>query len=278
MKKFAKTLWSHKSAEMGKRQYSGEICKSNPKPVETFRDLVKEIAVISSNNPDINLLFRGQRREHKIKNRGTALYPSIFRKEDKARVRDVLKSRYDLLTRASKELTKVFGEKKWQGKSTLEKFPEICWAILQHYELCETPLLDITSSLRVACSFALRKANENAILYVLGLPHTNGSISYYADEELLIVRLLSICPPNALRPYFQDGYLVGTFPTTEVLSRKPRLDVARRLVAKYEIHKNTFWESDFPKIPQRALFPEHDEVDRVIDQLKLNNLHFAPKK
>ena len=271
MKSFTKTLWSHNSAELGKRQYSGEICKSNPKLVETFPDLVKEIAVISSNNPDVNLLFRGQRREHKIKNRGTALYPSIFRKKDNARVRDVLKSRYDFLARASKELTNVFGEKKWQGKSTLEKFPEICWAILQHYEFCETPLLDVTSSLRVACSFALRKANENAILYVLGFPHTNGSISYYADEELLIVRLLSICPPNALRPYFQDGYLVGTFPTTVVLSRTPRLDVARRLVAKYRIHKNTFWDRDFPEIPQRALFLEPDEVEKVIAQLKLNN-------
>jgi len=271
MKVLTKTIWSHNSAETGKRQYSAEICRSNPKSVKSFQDLVKEIAVISSNNPDLNLFFRGQRREHTIKDRGTSLYPPIFRKKGGNRVRDVLKSRYDLLASASQKLIDVFRQNKWQGKGTLEKFPEICWAILQHYELCDTPLLDITSSLRVACSFALRKADEEAILYVLGLPHTNGSISYYADEELLIVRLLSICPPNALRPYFQDGYLVGTFPTTKVSSRKPPLDVARRLVAKYAIHKKTFWDRDFPEIPQRALLPRDDDVYKIIDQIKLNN-------
>jgi len=252
-----------------KRQYTSEICKSDPKLVETFRDLVEEIAVISYKNPDLNLFYRGQRVEHTIKNRGSCLYPSIFRKgKDGLRVRDVLEPRYDILAKSADALKKTFKRNNWSGQNTLKKFHEVCWSILQHYEICDTPLLDVTSSLRVACSFALRRADEYAILYVLGLPHTNGSISYYADEEQIIVRLLSICPPNALRPYFQDGYLIGTFPTIEVPSRKPHLDVAQRLVAKFKIHKSTFWDANFTAIPDLALFPENDQFSKIVKKLK----------
>ena len=30
------------------------------------------------------------------------------------------------------------------------------WSILQHYEICDTPLLDVTQSIRIAASFASR--------------------------------------------------------------------------------------------------------------------------
>jgi len=128
--------------------------------------------------------------------------------------------------------------------------------------------LDITSSLRVACSFALRKARESAVVYIIGLPHTNGSISYYADEEQIIVRLLSICPPNALRPYYQEGYLVGTFPTTELKARTRSLDVANRLVAKFQIPKKGFWDNHFTEIPELALFPKNDEMNEIVNRIK----------
>ena len=179
-----------------------------------------------------------------------------------------MNARYTRLQTASKQLLIKYKENGWHGLSTLEKFPEVCWAILQHYEACDTPLLDITSSLRVACSFALRKASKSAIVYVIGLPHTNGSISYYADEEQIIVRLLSICPPNALRPYYQEGYLVGTFPTTESKRRTRSLDVANRLVAKFEIPKKNFWDAHFTDIPELALFQENDKMYEIVSSIK----------
>ncbi len=269
MKSLTKKLWSHNSTRTKERQYVSDICKSQPKSVQTYRDLVREIARISFNNPELNLFFRGQRTEHTIQDRGSSLYPPIFRNgKGSQRVKDVLKSRYDTLTEASAKLRAAFKRYGWPGLSTLKKFPEVCWAILQHYEICDTPLLDITSSLRVACSFALRKAEKSATLYVIGLPHTNGSISYYADEEQIIVRLLSICPPNALRPYYQDGYLVGTFPTREVSVRKPSLDVAKRLVAKFHIPKEGFWDEYFTAIPELALFPANDEVAEIAKEIE----------
>jgi hypothetical protein len=80
------------------------------------------------------------------------------------------------------------------------------WAILQHYEVCDTPLLDVTNSLRVAASFATNNpAAEGPVLYVLGVPSLSGSITASSEQGLQIIRLSSICPPEARRPYFQEG-------------------------------------------------------------------------
>jgi hypothetical protein len=105
----------------------------------------------------------------------------------------------------------------------LKKFPELQWSILQHYEVCDTPLLDLKQSLRVAASFALNWTSSEGYIFVFALPYPNGTISYFSEEELVIVRLLSVCPSEALRPHFQEGYLVGTFPTY-IKKKQPFLD------------------------------------------------------
>ena len=148
------------------------------------------------------------------------------------------------------------------------KFQEVKWAILQHYGVCDTPLVDLTSSLRVACSFALQHEKANGYIFVLGFPYLNGSISYYVDEELLIVKLLSICPPQAVWPYFQDGYLIGTFPTVEPLSSTFGMDIACRLIAKYRIPRKGFWNKEFPEISENALFPPNDDVEKLCGELR----------
>jgi len=44
--------------------------------------------------------------------------------------------------------------------------------ILHHYSVCDTPSLDLTHSLRVACSFAqLSSRDARAYVFVLGLPY-----------------------------------------------------------------------------------------------------------
>ena len=149
------------------------------------------------------------------------------------------------------------------------KYRELKWAILQHYEICSTPLLDVTHSLRAACSFALNNADEKGVLLVFGFPYPHGSISYFVEEELLIVRLLSICPPQAIRPYYQEGYLVGTFP----LSINPedvnsKLDISRRLIAKFVLKKKCFWDDNFQNIPDQALFPSNDPMKDICDNIK----------
>jgi len=63
----------------------------------------------------------------------------------------------------------------------------VCWAILQHYGVCDTPLVDLTHSLRVAASFAhlefLKAKSKNkrrkyGYVMALAMPYPVGSISY----------------------------------------------------------------------------------------------------
>jgi hypothetical protein len=108
---------------------------------------------------------------------------------------------------------------------------------------------------------------------VFGLPHINGSISFYVEEELMILKLLAICPPKALRPHFQDGYLAGTFPvaTTSNLDNEETIqefDFGRRLIAKFKIPKDNFWDKDFTEIPENALFPKNDEMVRICNRIE----------
>jgi hypothetical protein len=100
----------------------------------------------------------------------------------------------------------------------------------------------------------------------LGFPHVNGSISYYVEEELVNLKLLTICPPTALRPFFQEGYLVGDFPTK--LKKSRELNFSRRLIAKFRIKKLGFWDSNFTSIPTAALLPEGDKIQDLCDGIK----------
>ena len=271
MKLLTKKIWSHESNKIGSKQYNKEIRLSSPQPVRSFRALVKEIANISFHNPDMALFYRGQKREHFISKNTTSSLPTILRNFKGQRPNHrLLSQRYLILNKANDLLLGAFGSKEWEGESVITKFPEVSWAILQHYEICDTPLLDITSSLRVACSFALQHRGKKGIVYVFGLPHTNGSISYYADEELINLKLISICPPVAMRPHFQEGYLVGTFPTSEIKRRTFQHDFSRRLIAKFEIERVKFWSKDFHEIPETALFPRIDRMERLARRINMS--------
>lgn len=262
-------IWSHNTKDVHTRETIGKIRSSKPKYIKTFPRLVEEIATISYHNPDLNLFFRGQSRDYKDSREYSSILPSIYRgikglysyKDPELEFRSIrLRSAEELLLEA-------FNVHELEGHDKLLKFREVKWAILQHYKVCETPLVDLTSSLRVACSFALQHDGKSGYVSVLGFPHINGSISYYVEEELLIVKLLSICPPKAVWPYFQDGYLVGTFPTVEPLQSTFGMDIACRLVAKYRIPREGFWKKEFPEISQRALFPPNDDFEKICREI-----------
>ena len=269
MKSITKKIWSQSTTSLGTKNTINEVRKSSPKRIHSFQRLVKEIASISFQNPDLSIFYRGQRCEHFVNKPFCSVYPSILRNIRSSRIkrRLFLRRRYEILYEANSLLLSEFQKMDWEGHSVITKFPEVSWAILQHYEICDTPLLDVTTSLRVACSFALQHNEETAIVYVFGMPNPNGSISYYADEEMINLRLLSICPPVAVRPHYQEAYLVGTFPTTDITRRTRQYDVSRRLIAKYEIIKQRFWNDDFQEIPRDALCPPKDEMEDVAERI-----------
>jgi hypothetical protein len=99
---------------------------------------------------------------------------------------------------------------------------------------------------------------------VFGLPFITNRISVNSEHDIVNVRLLSICPPDALRAYFQEGYLVGTEDVTTEYSSKNELDFNNRLIAKFQIGKSDeFWGRGFDKIPREALYPVNDKIDEL---------------
>ncbi len=251
----------------GLRIYSNkEVRESEPLEVMTYRDLVKRIAYISHFNPNFSLFFRGQSEEYPDRYGVSSIYPSIYRNErGQNRLRKIVRERrFKKLEDCKNMLLSRFD---YRGKLKLHHHEQLTWGILQHYCVCSTPLLDVTQSLRAACSFALNNnRGKYGYIYVLGLPHVNGSISFYVEEELLNLKLLTICPPTALRPFFQEGYLVGDFPTKSV--KRKELNFTRRLIAKFKIKKVGFWDRYFKNIPDEALNPSDDKIKELCDSIK----------
>lgn len=100
---------------------------------------------------------------------------------------------------------------------------------------------------------------------MFALPNSNEGVSYSVDNELMTLKLLNVCPPEAKRPFFQEGYLIGNFP--HVVKRAEH-DLAVRLVGKYRLKGNSFWSSAFPSIPITSLLPRRDVVKRICEGIK----------
>ena len=147
------------------------------------------------------------------------------------------------------------------GRQRLSREPLLRWSILQHYEVCPTPLLDVTHSLRIAASFASLAEGSEAFLYVLGVPNLSGAITANTESGLQIVRLASVCPTAAIRPHIQEGYLLGEYPDMasaeqSALYRPHELDLGRRVIGKFRFDPKGFWDDQiFPRVSDAALYP-----------------------
>lgn len=245
-----------------------KMAAAKPLLVSSFRQLVEYTAKLSFKNKDYLLFYRGQNTDYKNKAGSSSFYPTIYR-GDYVLIREIM-HRFDILDGASKALVDLFEQEKVEGFRELKRRKSIQWSILQHYEVCSTPLLDFTHSLRVACSFAtLDNPNEFGFISVFGLPYLTNRISINSEHDLINVRLLSICPPTAFRPYFQEGYLVGTDDITSNFEDKTELDFSNRLIAKFKIpNSGTFWGNGFHQIPKESLYPDNDPILKLCQQIK----------
>ncbi|MBA4317621.1 MAG: FRG domain-containing protein [Flavobacterium sp.] len=256
--------------ELSKHTSIKNVAKDQGYFVKSYRELVEQIAKLSYLNKDYLLFFRGQNNDYKNKANKSTFYPTIYRSD--YLTQQELDYRFDKLYSASKILVELFKKKKIEGQYELRRKKLIQWSILQHYEVIGTPLIDVTQSLRVACSFAqLDNKQENAFVYVFGLPYYTNRISINSEHDLINVRLLSITPPQALRPYFQEGFLVGTDDITNEYEKKEELDLNNRLIAKFEIpNSKSFWGKSFERIPKNALYPENDEIEKTCKEIDKN--------
>lgn len=245
-------------------RYEGSVGKiriSEGYPVTSFRDLINEVALVTIRNRQYEMFYRGQNVDFRSsaargKEPKTVVYPSIYRPEKKtdgtykASIRkETIQARYAKLDKFLAEYPK-----------TKSRPIEFYLSIFQHYGITETPLIDITQSLRVAATFALRNS-PTGYLYVFGLPYPNQSISHYYDLGIILIKLQNICTPEAYRPRYQEGFLVGRFPYDR--NKDAGDNLARRLIAKYKLDNSdgTFWDEGFPPMPEEVLFPTDDPME-----------------
>lgn len=104
-------------------------------------------------------------------------------------------------------------------------------------------------------------------MFVFGVPNLSGAVTASSEASLQIVRLSSACPPEAVRPHLQEGYLLGEYPEIADFEQKTHydyyeMDFGRRLVAKFRFDPTTFWSSsNFPPATERALYPPRPVID-----------------
>lgn len=254
--------------EILKQRTPETIAKDDAIEVLDYKELRKHIAQLSYANKDCILFYRGQKDDYRNQKSGkSTFYPTMYRGDrlDK----DELKYRWEKLNKASEIFIKKL-RSKYPSKTYIVKRKRIVqWSVLQHYEVTETPLIDVTQSLKVACSFAvLDNNNEYAYLYAFALPYYTNRISVNSEHYLTNVRLLSVAPPQALRPYYQEGFLIGEDEFSETYTNKGELDLNNRLVAKFKF-KNTkeFWGDSEKALTREDLYPKDDEIEALCKEV-----------
>jgi FRG domain len=253
------------------------VRKSNAPLVVSYMELARKMAELQFLNRDFVLVFRGQSADYRNKSGNTTLKPSIMRAGEPARVpkEKELLHRYSVLERAERSLVANYRAGNTPGSQRLRRQVILRWSLLQHYEVCGTPLLDVTHSLRIAASFASSGGGKEGYVFVLGVPNLSGAITASAEAGMQIVRLASVCPPSAVRPHIQEGYLLGEYPEMSGVDQKQQykhyeIDFGRRLVAKFRFEPNNFWKEspNFSRVSHDALYPEVDPLLELAKKIK----------
>lgn len=258
-------IWSYfDAAEKARAVSNRKIRAGEGHTVFTFFELAMKVAELQFLNRDHVLLFRGQTNDHRSPTGNTMLNPSLFRLGGK-RIpnQKVLQARFERLGAAEAQLVRLYRDAKFRGIDRLARHRTIRWAILQHYDVCRTPLLDVTQSLRISASFAAGKnGSGDAYLYVLGVPNRSGAVTASSESGLQIICLSSACPPEAVRPHMQEGFLLGEYPEVADYDRNARysyqeMDFGRRLIAKFKLNLGKFWHSrTFPPASAESIYPK----------------------
>ena len=244
------------------------VRKVAPFSIDSYPELMREVASLAYLNKDYQLFFRGQDKDYLNKAGSSSYYPTIYRKD--VLTAHEIRRRFNTLESAECLLAEVFDHAGVEGRQDVQRKSYLAWSILQHYGVCDTPLLDFTLSLQAAASFAQYKnQEERGVVAVFALPYPTNRITYVSEHDLVIVNLLVNCPPLAQRPHFQAAYQAATLDITRGYTDKSELDFNNRLVAKFSIpNDRSFWGSDFAGIPGELLFPPDDPMAELCDRVK----------
>jgi hypothetical protein len=209
-----KERWNAKIRDMVdepllKREPSGECtdlkddsCRSNYWKVENLLELTRLVGALQNQNPRCLLWFRGERKWY------PNATPSACRKKG---------NKWNKFL----AMTKWFNHNAGEGRLFSNRGKLARWAILQHYG-APTPLLDVTTSLRIATAIALWEIDKNKDelkwgnnkdlephLSVFATPRPLDGINIFAEIGLCLVDLVAELPSHCLRPHAQRAGFLG---------------------------------------------------------------------
>ena len=270
--------YTHKSSDIEGADVAGLPISTKPcHKIHSYEDLLEKISALNFFNSSLQIVFRGQDKDYYSKgNKGKSvrsnLYPSLLRRlpMESAKRKQRIKERVNTLEKAEKLL------KKRIKIGYIHRHRLVRWAILQHYEVCATPLLDVTNSLQTAISFALKNKTGEGFLYSIALPHQTGPLSISIESMTQLVDLSKLCPPEAARPHFQHGLLVGDYPTgldtSDLVTRAPKVSAnfSCRLLTKFHLTNTNDWVGkQFFPTPSSILFPnDRDTWYPILNDIK----------
>jgi hypothetical protein len=266
-------IWTFSGGDAISGMTSSAIRKGRAHHVRNYMDLATKVAELQFRNRDFVLMFRGQGSDYKNRLGYSSLKPSLLRgpRPNILPSDTALDRRFRKLIAAEQALVAGYEDRQLLGRERLARQRILRWSILQHYEICATPLLDVTQSLRIAASFASLDSSGEAFVFVLGIPNISGAITASAEAGLQTVRLASVCPPSAVRPHIQEGYLLAEYPECASAEQKllyshAEMDFGRRLIAKFRFEPESFWQKSgrFPQVGRSALYPS-ESIDPLCD-------------
>lgn len=190
---------------------SGTSCLPTTRRVKSFEELIGVAAFLAVVNKDMTLLFREQTDDDPVLSCLLRKYwrppgtPSEARIDLEALGKHCW-AQLRNIDHAFLQILRRHGIPRWRHP---EEHRYARWPIIQHDELWPIPMIDFSSSLRVAASFAcgLNRSTEKGFLNIAAVPHLRSDLMTLRDyhpeelrEGVLAIRLNSVRPPKAIRP------------------------------------------------------------------------------
>lgn len=215
------------------KAHSGWALARPPQEAHSYRELVELISFYSVMNKRVVPLYRGQGREVEpiptLSRDAWYLPRDAVADHDQTSVSlagDLRDHYWNALLAVVSSVRHVLGDFGLPRRRHLSKCPAAVWAVIAHYELWPTPLLDFSTSLHVAASFALgdRSVPREGYVYLCGTSRVRGDLmdlrpppcgegdAVEKATGAIAMRLDAVCPPSAVRAHLQNGVLLGTYP------------------------------------------------------------------
>jgi len=253
--------------------YDKNVCP-NYWVVKSWFEFIRLVGALQYNNPKYLLWFRGENKRH------TNATPKAFRSVEYWN--DFLKT------------SKWFDSNSGKGRLFNNRSKLARWAILQHYG-APTPLLDVTTSLRIAIFNALvqpkanntnnkdekNKKDVSPNISVFITPRPLDGINIFAEIGLCIVDLTAELPSHCLRPHVQRAGFLGLTdkvmkglvtntekPSKKLLAEEASLDCVR--IARICIPKAM--SDHFKKLECEDVFPPASKYTIIGNKYKKEDI------